>query len=286
MQTRVKPNTFFTMAQEALEQQGIQVIENKSPIASADAHNVAKFRRRKRWQTRNPLRDLRVNKAYTLEELALATGLSPSYLSRLESGSRRLNADIIQKLSTILECAPADLLPFANGPTSAQNVFPATGNAQHLPVKTAGNQNTPVVDLPLYEMSDEKGVMGFDFSKPKDWIMRGAEFVGVAGAFALRLNTNTFGPRYTQHDLLLAHPSKPLVSQCYVIVVSQENQVFLGQFDHWRAAVTVTGSLGPVGASADDILHIKDFHDSTKTHEFIRKNLKGVYRIVGTAETI
>jgi len=286
VQTRAKPNTFFTMAQDALQKQGIQIIETRDASTATDAHNAVKFRRRKRWQTRNPLRDLRVNKGYTLEELALATGLSPSYLSRLESGSRRLNADIIQKLSTILECAPADLLPFSNGPTSAQNVFPSTGNISSLPVRTAGNQNAPVVDLPLYEVSNEGGVMLFDFSKPKDWIVRNAEFTGVAGAFALRLNTDDFAPRYTQQDLLLAHPSKALISKCYVIVVSQENHVFLGQFDHWRTATAVTGSFGPVEANAEDVLRVTDFHDATKTHEFIRKNIKGVYRVVGTAETI
>src|SRR3990167_1491006 len=58
----------------------------------------------------HPLRDIRLSRDMTLEELAEVSGLSPSYLSRLESGSRRLNVDTINRLSDALRCEPSDLL--------------------------------------------------------------------------------------------------------------------------------------------------------------------------------
>ncbi len=282
MQTRTKPNTFFTMAQDALQKQGIQVTDTPDGVSQSSAQAV-KHRRRKRWQPKNPLRDLRVHKGYTLEELANATGLSPSYLSRLESGSRRLNADIIQKLASILECSPADLLPFTNGPTSAQNVFPHGANVESLPVRSAGNQNAPV-DLPVYEVTSQDGKLAFDFNQPKDWIVRNADFTGVTGAFALSFVTGDYSPRYTENDLLLAHPSKSLIAKCYVIVVASDGNVTLGRFDHWESAAVTSGNFGPVEANAEDILKIFDFHDKTVSRSFVRKEIKGVYRVVGTAE--
>lgn len=284
MQTRAKPNTFFTMAQDALQKQGIQVADGSDPSSSAqDSANAVKYRRRKRWQARNPLRDLRVDKGYTLEELAAATGLSPSYLSRLESGSRRLNADIIQKLSDILKCSPADLLPFANGPTSSQNVFPQHGNVEPLPIRDTSNQNA-AVDFPVYGAVYDNGALAFDFSKPQDWIVRNPEFTGVSGAFAVGLSDNAFAPRYTQRDLLLAHPSKSLVAGAYVLVISSNDKAFLGRFDHWQSAAMTEGNFGPVEPSPEDVLNLTDFKDSNVTHSFVRKDIKNVYRIVGTME--
>src|SRR3990167_2084631 len=58
----------------------------------------------------NNLKSMRKEKKLTLGKLAELTRLSPSYLSRIEVGSRRMNTDILQKLSRILECHPSDLL--------------------------------------------------------------------------------------------------------------------------------------------------------------------------------
>jgi len=43
-------------------------------------------------------------------ELAQRTGMSEGHLSRLESGSRRLNMDAMRSISAALECAPEDLI--------------------------------------------------------------------------------------------------------------------------------------------------------------------------------
>lgn len=56
------------------------------------------------------LKYLRKKSGYTLETLSEVTKISISYLSRLESGSRRLNTDLIRRLSIAFQCDPAELL--------------------------------------------------------------------------------------------------------------------------------------------------------------------------------
>lgn len=53
---------------------------------------------------------LRKRQGLTLQDLHGATGISVSYLSRIEAGSRRLNEDTLNRISTALRCHPADLL--------------------------------------------------------------------------------------------------------------------------------------------------------------------------------
>jgi transcriptional regulator with XRE-family HTH domain/phage repressor protein C with HTH and peptisase S24 domain len=53
---------------------------------------------------------LRKRQGLTLEDLSGATGISVSYLSRIEAGSRRLNADTLSRIAGSLRCHPADLL--------------------------------------------------------------------------------------------------------------------------------------------------------------------------------
>lgn len=65
---------------------------------------------RKRRRLKSGLRDQRLKRGLSLVELARLTGLTASYLSRLENGSRRLNSDIIKTISEALRCKPADLL--------------------------------------------------------------------------------------------------------------------------------------------------------------------------------
>lgn len=65
---------------------------------------------RKRRPGSTALRTLRLQRGFTLEELASLADLCPSYISRLENGTRRLNADILQKLAHGLRCSVADLV--------------------------------------------------------------------------------------------------------------------------------------------------------------------------------
>lgn len=61
---------------------------------------------------KNPskIRNLRKRKGLTLEDLSGITGISVSYLSRIEAKSRRLNSDTLGRISAALGCHAAELL--------------------------------------------------------------------------------------------------------------------------------------------------------------------------------
>lgn len=69
-------------------------------------------------QTARNLRLLRHLRGYTLEDLSKKAGISVSYLSRLESGSRNLSDDILLKLAKHLECEPEEIA--SDGPPEKQ----------------------------------------------------------------------------------------------------------------------------------------------------------------------
>ncbi|CAM3051435.1 helix-turn-helix transcriptional regulator [Paenibacillus sediminis] len=64
------------------------------------------------------IKHLRENKGYSLKELELATGISYSYITRIENGERNVPSyRIIEKLAKALEQNVADLLYIAEGPS-------------------------------------------------------------------------------------------------------------------------------------------------------------------------
>ncbi len=207
----------------------------------------------------HPLRDIRLSRDMTLEELAEVSGLSPSYLSRLESGSRRLNVDTINRLSDALRCEPSDLL----SPTdswinkggvagyslqSAQNLMHARGGQY----RSAMTQNASTFaaltnqQIPLYETDIKTGLV--DFSAPVCQIPAPSEIAGVPGAFAYTVADHTMEPRFYRGDRLLVHPGKPLSPRATAMVVTTDNRVILGEFVAWRHQSEIDGRL----AAAND----------------------------------
>ena len=217
---------------------------------------------RKRKRSKHPLREIRIRSGCTLEELSEVTKMSPSYLSRLESGSRRLNADIIQRLSLALGCNPAELLPYNNftGTSyAAPNAGPATSTAS--------------VDLPVYTL---KGISGeeavLESARAEQWIMRPADFMGVSDAFACAVDNSQWAPRYMSGDRLLVHPTAPLKEGCSVIVTTNDNKTFIGAFK------------GIEGQGNSQEFKIEtSFSKDVKAISFKQKDIKA-YRITGTLD--
>lgn len=89
------------------------------------------------------LRTLRKTKGFTLEHLSQLAAISPSYLSRLEAGDRRLNTDLIQKLSSVLHCPPAQLLQ-GEGWQNESGADLSGGNLTY---------NSSQKDLPVYKLT-------------------------------------------------------------------------------------------------------------------------------------
>ena len=56
------------------------------------------------------VRELRLAKGLTLAELAGRVGISSSYMQKVEAGQRRLNVELLFRLSQALDADPADLM--------------------------------------------------------------------------------------------------------------------------------------------------------------------------------
>ncbi len=85
---------------------------------------------------RSPIRELRVMKGLTIKEISDITKLSQSYISRLETGARRLNEDTIRLLSRALDCAPQDLMGSMedDSPRAPQSKISTPGILKIIPI--------------------------------------------------------------------------------------------------------------------------------------------------------
>lgn len=246
-------------------------------VKSKTAHNKMLMRRRKRSQ--HPLRDLRLKRGFTLEELAELTQLSPSYLSRLESGSRRLNADILQRIATILGCHPGDLLPIET--TSFKYSSAWTGE----PEKESLSLAHPVYikDLPLHTLvPDESCAAAFKLMVDGNisCVTRPPRLYGIAGSLAFRVTMPCCGNRYSPHDYIFADPASPLSQDCHILVLTNQGQAFIGQFEGWQPT---EGSQG-VDALVMRVREEQTNPIQTRSLAFKKTDIKNVYRLVGTIE--
>lgn len=262
--------------------------ENQSEGAaiSTDSQNkpANKLLSRKRKKSRHPLRDLRLGRGYTLEELADLTELSPSYLSRLESGSRRLNADILTRLSDVLACHPGDLLPTDGAPNRFGTIsgrHPLEANENPDPF-VAGRY--PSQDLPLYQINGQNGALYITHPEtPSEWVSRPCELLGVTGALSFSIQGDNLGVSYQSGDRLFAHPTKPLTPNCRILAVTDDYKIYAGEFTGWRSALndftTPADRLSFRTISRDESGDIRQENHLLESHK-----IKAVYRLIGSVE--
>jgi len=221
---------------------------------------------RRRTRAKHPLREFRLRAGLTLKELAEAIRMSPSYLSRIETGARRLNSDILQSLSQALSCKPADLLP--------ENWSYSVNEAEmqgYLIEK----------DLPVYRLAgtmENHGHIYVDVAE--QWVSRPAELFGIKGAFACVINESNFGPRYSDGDRILLHPTAPFTNQCSVLAITNDNEAYIGRFISWDAGAMTMNPLVTLEISRGKNNEVPKMQKVT----FERSQLKGIYRIIGTFE--
>jgi DNA-binding Xre family transcriptional regulator len=232
------------------------------------------------------LKKLRRERGLTLELLSQLAEVSPSYLSRLENGTRRLNTDIIDRLSAALGCEPSELLNICATPGRSQGMTgsawggrSATGEGYALRGENHGEYPGLQKDLPVFTISTDLGTFPgaetrpsvIDFSAPADWVIRPHHFIGVPKAFGLYVVDEGYSPRYMSGDILYVHPSKALMHRCSVLVLLKTDQVFVKQFHGW----------------SEDSLRLSTFKASNQEEDIVcipKEDLKAVHKIVGSFE--
>lgn len=252
----------------------------------------------RRWP--NSLRILRRARGLTLEQLAELSDVSVSYLSRLEAGLRRLNADTIDKLTHALGCEAAELMqsppnvtgqfspsghPGAGGLPPLSGLAPSGGG---YPARS-NSQQSSARDLPVYGQArmlgekdqDRTEVQKIDFKKPVEWLYRPADLAGVDAAFALYISDESMAPKFTTGDVVLTHPYRPPVEGAYVAVVNNNNEVVVRQFLSWTAHTVIVRKFADDKGAA--VLDQQNTFAGEK-EEYKLSELRGIYRIIFTVE--
>ena len=221
---------------------------------------------------RSKLKILRKTRGYTLEKLSQLTGISPSYLSRLEAGDRRLNTDLIQRLAQVFDCSPAALLQDDLGAPSSEEGFDGSTAIcrRDLPIYKLGPYRE-VGNIPSEQSSDGGVGSYFYMDNPIDWAYRPVQLEHVPGAFAVYLSKPQFSPVYDEGELLLVHPSKPLTKDCAVMVVKQDDSAILAQFGGWEKDSALLVSYATLVPRVAQV-------------PMQKSDLKAIYRIIGTVE--
>lgn len=120
-------------------------------------------------RVRRRLRELRISKGMTLEEVATQARIDVSTLSRLESGKRRLALDHLPRLAEALAVSTDDLLreperpdPRVRGTAHTHNdvtYWPLTrqgpaGGLHAFKIRISAKRNTPPAERPVHNGHD------------------------------------------------------------------------------------------------------------------------------------
>lgn len=214
------------------------------------------------------LKYLRKKSGYTLETLSEITNISISYLSRLESGSRRLNTDLIRRLSHAFSCSPAELLQEVMHDSSV--ITPVEFNKARRGDSFALNK-----DIPLNEIvADNTGDLCVRPVSPAEWKQCPAELLECNEVIAVRAN-DVFKPHFSESSTLYLDANGSLSPESTVVVL-KGSEVLLKKV--WSITPT---SLQLCDLS--DVEHMKE-GKSANLIEVDRRSLNGLYKVVGYSD--
>jgi transcriptional regulator with XRE-family HTH domain len=215
------------------------------------------------------LKYLRKRSGYTLETLSEITSISISYLSRLESGSRRLNTDLIRRLSHAFGCEPAELL---------QEV----SHDSHIvaPIEFNKKKRTDIMvresSMPLYSIIEDKETssLSIKICSPAEWKQRPAELMSMNEAIAVRAGVH-FAPHFSPSSTLYLEPSSNLAPESTVVILSR-GEIMIKKI--W--------SITPTSLQLCDIgdIELLKTGASVKLLDIDRRTLDAIYKVVGYSD--
>lgn len=206
-------------------------------------------------QQMNRIRNLRLARGYSLQDLAEKIGTSKSQIDKLEKGERRLTLDWMRRLADGLTCTITDIIIAGE---SAQT-------AGHM--KAANIQSMPR-DLPLVG-GVKGGIHGFFFDNGKvsDFVGRPANLLGISSAFAVYAIGDSMEPRFFAGELLYVNPNRPLSKGCFAVVELTDGQGLVKQFLR----------------QDDKTITLYQFNPA-KELTLKKPTIKNVFRVVGSSE--
>jgi transcriptional regulator with XRE-family HTH domain len=173
--------------------------------------------KRKKDSSMTHLKYLRKRNGYTLEALSEITGISISYLSRLESGSRRLNTDLIRRLSHAFSCEAAELLQEVSHENIVTPVdFNRRKRGEYMPRETT---------MPLYCIAgdaEQNNKLTLRICSPTEWRQRPNELQAVNDVIAIKAEDH-FRPHFSASSTLYLETPGRLTPESTVVILDQGN---------------------------------------------------------------
>ncbi|MDR3179893.1 MAG: helix-turn-helix transcriptional regulator [Holosporaceae bacterium] len=219
------------------------------------------------------LKYLRKRSGYTLETLSEITSISISYLSRLESGSRRLNTDLIRRLSHAFGCEPAELLQEVSH--DSHIVAPVEFNRKRRQEVSVRESN-----MPLYSVmrdNEDSNDLTIKICSPSEWRQRPAELSSKNEVFAIRAESY-FRPHFSSSSTLYLESSHNLAPESTVVILNR-GKIMIKKI--WSVTPTSLQlcDIGDMELLKSGTVSIKD-----KLTEVERNSLDAIYKVVGYAD--
>jgi phage repressor protein C with HTH and peptisase S24 domain len=176
--------------------------------------------------TQNRIRELRKARGLTLEELSEKTGLSPSYVQRLEDGKRNLGTKHFDNFATALAVSPRELLegePSPETPAPARIIRPSGPESSEVVKVGEGWPDTGE------EWMDVRGVtVGGDdsffyFGDVIDQVRRPPGIRNAKNVAALNVAGESMVPRFAPGELIYVQHRAPAPGDDVVVELYPEN---------------------------------------------------------------
>jgi transcriptional regulator with XRE-family HTH domain len=218
------------------------------------------------------LKYLRKRNGYTLETLSEVTSISISYLSRLESGSRRLNTDLIRRLSHAFGCEPAELLQEISH--ESRVITPVEFSRRRRSDMTSRENG-----IPLYCVAPdatEPSRLAIKICSPSEWRQRPVELSTKNEVFAIKAE-GYFKPHFSASSTLYLEPSSNLVPESTVVILNR-GEIMIKKI--W--------SITPTTLQLCDIADIEPLKSGKvsrdKLMEIERNSPEATYKVVGYSD--
>ncbi|MDR2723889.1 MAG: helix-turn-helix transcriptional regulator [Holosporaceae bacterium] len=254
--------------------------QSLSPMKETDFNDVNQFditlgekaNRKRKDAPMTHLKYLRKRSGYTLETLSEITSISISYLSRLESGSRRLNTDLIKRLSHAFRCDPAELLQEVSHENRLVTQVEFNRNRRTEPVY---RENCMPVYCVAPDNEDEKKMV-IKICSPAEWKQRPTELTTKNELLALKAGVY-FIPHFSSSSTLYVEPSSNLVPESIVVVLNK-GAILIKKV--WSVTPT---SLQLCDITDMELLKIGKL-STDKLIEIDRNSVEMVYKVVGYSD--
>ncbi len=244
--------------------------QSLSPMKDFDyRENIERERvgRKRKDAPMTHLKYLRKRSGYTLETLSDITSISISYLSRLESGSRRLNTDLIRRLSHAFSCSPAELLQEVTHDSSV--ITPIEFNKARRAEMLVGHRGMQLNEIA--QSADGSEGLAVRPVSPVEWKQRPVELGDNEAVIAVKAN-EAFKPHFSESSTLYLDPNASLSPESTVVII-KGNEVLLKKV--W--------SITPTSLQLCDLSEVESLKagKSGNLIEVDRRSLNGLYKVVG-----